>query len=116
VGLQNPTTGSSILNCCTKIGKGGGKVARGKAWIPLLGVCLTSIIALPSLGLLRHGDRVTDGDTIKAVQAHKELQIPLCGIDYPEKGQPFSKRAKQFSSEMVFGKIVEIHRMDSDRY
>jgi endonuclease YncB( thermonuclease family) len=27
----------------------------------------------------------------------------LNGIDYPENGQPFGKRAKQATSELVFG-------------
>ncbi len=51
---------------------------------------------------------VSDGDTIQVMQAHKEVKVRLYGIDCPEKGQPFSKKAKQFSSGMVFGKIVEV--------
>jgi len=59
---------------------------------------------------------VTDGDTIKVMRAHKEVKVRLYGIDCPERGQPFSRKAKEFTSDMVFGKIVEVHRMDTDRY
>jgi len=59
---------------------------------------------------------VSDGDTIKVMQAHKEVKVRLYGIDCPERGQPFSRKAKEFTSDMVFGKIVEVHRMDTDRY
>jgi endonuclease YncB( thermonuclease family) len=27
-----------------------------------------------------------------------------------------TKRAKQFTSDIIFGRVVEVHRMDTDRY
>lgn len=61
---------------------------------------------------------ITDGDTITVLnsKAQKNVKIWLYGIDTPEKGQAFGKKAKQFTSKMVFGKAVEVHRMDTDRY
>jgi endonuclease YncB( thermonuclease family) len=59
---------------------------------------------------------VSDGDIIKVMQAHKQVKVRLYGIDCPEKGQPFTRKAKQFTSDMVLGKIVEVHRMDTDKY
>jgi micrococcal nuclease len=44
------------------------------------------------------------------------VKIRLYGIDCPEGGQAFSKKAKQFTSKMVYRKVVEVHRMDTDRY
>jgi len=60
---------------------------------------------------------ITDGDTITVLHSKtlKDVKIRLYGIDTPEKGQAFSKRAKQFTSDIVFGKVVEVHRMDTDR-
>ena len=60
---------------------------------------------------------ITDGDTITVLHSKrlKDVKIRLYGIDTPEKGQALSKRAKQFTSDIVFGKVVEIHRMDTDR-
>ena len=46
---------------------------------------------------------VTDGDTIKVLHNGKAEKIRLHGIDCPEKAQPFGTKAKQFTSEMVFG-------------
>jgi endonuclease YncB( thermonuclease family) len=43
-------------------------------------------------------------------------RIRLHGIDAPEKAQPFSNRAKQFVSELVFGKEVRVEVKGRDRY
>jgi endonuclease YncB( thermonuclease family) len=59
---------------------------------------------------------VTDGDTITVLRDKKQLRIRLYGIDTPEKGQAFGNKAKQFTSKMVFGKVVEVEVMDTDRY
>ncbi len=60
---------------------------------------------------------VTDGDTIKVMGTHnKQVKIRLYGIDCPEKSQAFGKKAKQFTSKLVFGKVVEVEVMDTDRY
>jgi endonuclease YncB( thermonuclease family) len=61
---------------------------------------------------------ITDGDTITVLNSEtmKDMKIRLYGIDTPERGQAFSKKAKQFTSKLVYGKVVEVHRMDTDRY
>lgn len=59
---------------------------------------------------------VTDGDTIKVLHDSKEEKIRLYGIDCPEKGQAFGNKAKWFTSDLVFGKTVEVKSVDIDRY
>lgn len=59
---------------------------------------------------------VTDGDTIRVLHDGQEVKIRLASIDCPEKGQPFSKRAKQFTSDLVFGKTVRVEPVTTDRY
>ena len=61
---------------------------------------------------------ITDGDTITVLHSKtlKDVKIGLYGIDTPEKGQAFSKKAKQFTSKMVYGKVVEVEPVDADRY
>ncbi len=61
---------------------------------------------------------ITDGNTITVLNSEtmKDVKIRLYGIDTPEKGQAFGKKAKQFTSDMVFGKVVEVEVMDTDRY
>ena len=59
---------------------------------------------------------VSDGDTIKVLHDGKAEKIRLYGVDCPEKGQAFGAKAKQFTSEMVFGKTVTLHVTDTDRY
>jgi endonuclease YncB( thermonuclease family) len=43
-------------------------------------------------------------------------RIRLNGVDCPEKGQVFGKKAKQFTFEMVFGKDVTVQSYRLDRY
>ena len=59
---------------------------------------------------------VTDGDTISVLKDGKAVKVRLDGIDCPESGQDFGSRAKQFTSDMVFGKTVEVRQTDVDRY
>ena len=44
------------------------------------------------------------------------MRVRLEGIDYAERGQDFSERAKQFTSDMVFGRVVTVDVRDIDRY
>src|SRR5262245_57485491 len=43
-------------------------------------------------------------------------RIRLHGIDAPERGQPFSNRAKQFVSELCYQKEVKVEVKGQDRY
>ena len=59
---------------------------------------------------------VSDGDTITVLHGGRGEKIRLYGIDTPEKRQAFGKKAKQFTSSMVYSKTVEVQPKDTDRY
>lgn len=59
---------------------------------------------------------VTDGDTIRVLRNGKFQKIRLYGVDCPERGQEFGKKARKFTSDQVFGKIVKVTTMDTDHY
>ena len=59
---------------------------------------------------------VTDGDTISVMRDGRSVRVRLEGIDCPERGQDFGQRAKQFTSEMAFGKDAVVDVRDVDRY
>ena len=59
---------------------------------------------------------VSDGDTITVLNEKTPVKIRLYGIDYPEKKQAFGTKAKQFSSDLCFGKVVDVETVDTDRY
>jgi micrococcal nuclease len=59
---------------------------------------------------------VLDGDTIEVLKVKAPVRIRLCGIDCPEHDQDFGTRAKQFTSDKVFGKTVEVVPIEKDRY
>ena len=59
---------------------------------------------------------VADGDTITLlIDGHRE-KIRLEGIDCPEEGQAFGKKAKRFTSDVVYGKKVSLKRVGKDKY
>src|SRR5207245_4123938 len=82
-------------------------------------IVLSLILLSPTVAFADFSGRVvgiSDGDTIKVLHNGRAEKIRLHGIDCPEKGQPFGTKAKQFTSEMAFGKTVTLHVTDMDRY
>ena len=59
---------------------------------------------------------IADGDTITVLRDKEQVRITLYGIDTPELGQAFGTKAKQFTSGMVFGEVVVVEPVDTDRY
>ncbi len=60
---------------------------------------------------------ITDGDTVKLLTKDSTLiKVRVANIDCPERKQPFSKRAKQFTSDAIFGKEVKLEYLKKDRY
>ena len=59
---------------------------------------------------------VLDGDTIEVLHNRRAERIRLSGIDCPEKGQAYGKKAKQAASEFVFGKDVMLQTHGKDKY
>ena len=59
--------------------------------------------------------RILDGDTIEVLHEGRGEKVRLAEIDCPEKSQAFGQRAKQFTSELVFGKEVTVQVLGFDR-
>ncbi len=59
---------------------------------------------------------VMDGDTIEVLHQGRGVRIRLYGVDCPQKHQDFGQRAKQFTSSKVFGTMVQVEPVDTDRY
>jgi endonuclease YncB( thermonuclease family) len=57
---------------------------------------------------------IKDGDTFVVLMDGKEQVIRLEHIDCPEKKQPFGNKAKQFASDLCFGKYVQLN--DKKKY
>ena len=89
-----------------------------KRKVLLLFCLLILLINLPCLSWAWSGKvvGVADGDTITVLRDKEQVRIRFYGIDCPEGGQAFGKKAKQFTSDMVFGKEVEVEPVDMDRY
>ena len=59
---------------------------------------------------------VHDGDTISVRTRGETIRIRLEGIDCPEYRQPFSARARQFTSKMVGRRTVSIEGRGRDQF
>jgi micrococcal nuclease len=59
---------------------------------------------------------VLDGDTIEVLKDKRPVRIRLFGIDSPERDQDFGTRARQFTSNKVFRKTVEVVPVEKDQY
>lgn len=59
---------------------------------------------------------VSDGDTIEVMRAGRAVRVRLQGVDCPESRQAYGTRAKQFTSELVFGKTVAVQVHGTDQY
>lgn len=61
--------------------------------------------------------KVSDGDTVHVLDTHRQLhKIRLAGIDAPETGQAFGRKAKAYLLQLVAGKQVEVEGNKRDRY
>ena len=58
---------------------------------------------------------VQDGDTLEVMKEGVAVRVRLHGIDCPEKGQAFGQKAKQFTSDLAFGKTVTVREKGRDR-
>lgn len=59
---------------------------------------------------------IKDGDTVELLKDGKPLRVRLLGVDAPEKNQDFGTRARQFTSDLCFGKYVNLVVDGTDRY
>jgi endonuclease YncB( thermonuclease family) len=69
--------------------------------------------AADSLGQVVH---VLDGNTIQVLHNQHPERIRLSGIDCPEKGQTYGKRAKPAASGLAYGKEVTLQTHSHDKY
>lgn len=61
--------------------------------------------------------KVTDGDSFTLLNNdNQQIKIRLYGVDCPEYGQDFSKRAQEKAAELIAGKTVDVYVYDTDQY
>lgn len=110
------------------------RAGLGRRWIRIggtlaLGVSAAALaLAIPPLRAERFFDarvvKVADGDTLEVVRepgpdgagGGERLRIRLFGIDAPERGQPWSRRAQSALAERTLRKQVRINAVETDRY
>ena len=59
---------------------------------------------------------IIDGDTIEVLHDGETLRVRLEGIDSPEAGEAFSRKAKDYTGSVAYGKQVTVVPKERDRY
>ena len=78
---------------------------------------LDAFAAEPVKHILGKVIKIADGDTITVLDRDKQShKIRLEGIDSPEIGQDYGRKAKQALSTWILGKIVRIDWTERDKY
>ncbi|MBE2985335.1 thermonuclease family protein [Campylobacter sp. RM6883] len=74
-------------------------------------------IAFPLLANPAKVVKISDGDTITVLTPQKEqVKVRLHGIDAPEKKQAYGNKSRQFLSNLIAGKEVEVKEKGKDIY
>lgn len=90
----------------------------------LLAVLLVALLAAPGCASAPWGDeeirghvvRVGDGDTIVVRTGVREVRVRVQGVDAPERGQPWSSRARKFTADLVGDRDVVLRVQATDQY
>jgi micrococcal nuclease len=84
----------------------------------VLGVLLTIAVSAHAFTMAAFQAKVVgvaDRDTLTLLRDKTTYRLRLHGIDAPERGQPYGSRAKQYASELAFGKVVTVEPVDRDQ-
>jgi endonuclease YncB( thermonuclease family) len=88
-------------------------------WFYLAAFILTLLLSPTAFAETLTGKvvKVTDGDTVQVLDASKRLyKIRLSGIDAPETGQAYGRKAKAYLLQLVARKRVQVEWNKRDRY
>jgi endonuclease YncB( thermonuclease family) len=81
-----------------------------------LGLLLVTLISASVQEFSGKAVAISDGDNLTVLQDNAQVKTRFHGIDWPEKAQPFGTKAKQYTSELAFGKVVTVFALDKYRY
>ncbi|MEY4949572.1 MAG: hypothetical protein RL698_1783 [Pseudomonadota bacterium] len=59
---------------------------------------------------------VRDGDTVDVRSGDRDIRVRVYGVDAPERGQPWSAKAKQFAADLVGNREVALRVHAIDKY
>jgi len=82
----------------------------------LIAALITVILRLDTQSGGYEVSRVADGDSFTLTQEREEVEIRLFGIDCPERKQPFSRKAEQFTESKLRQGEIRFTEVDRDRY
>jgi len=78
--------------------------------------CKPNNVDAPVAAVVGKVVKVVDGDTVHVYNSKGTYKIRLSGVDAPERGQAYGKRAKEHLTQLVAGKQVIAIVESKDRY
>ena len=61
--------------------------------------------------------KVSDGDTYELMTSNKTtIRVRMDGIDAPESGMPYSKKATEYLRELTKGQTIRVEKTGNDQY
>ena len=94
-------------------------VSRGRCdgWLAFAALAVAlSFVACAAHAFAGKVIGVSDGDTLTVLDRQQPVRVRLAGIDAPEIGQPFARRAKSSLSELAYGKVALVDAHERDVY
>jgi micrococcal nuclease len=99
---------------------------QGRAWAPAASL-LAAVLLLVTLDARARGAKpgtelrgtvvqVKDGDSMVLRTGRDNVGVRTFGVDCPERGMPFSARAKSFTAGLIGNRDVTVVVHDVDRY
>ena len=81
----------------------------------IFAICITTVTR--SEELVGKCVGVADGDTCTIlIDGNESRRIRFYGIDAPESGQDFGKKAKEYCSNLIFGKNIKVIGLATDKF
>lgn len=94
-------------------------IAQSRSRKAFLLLLLAALLSFPLYAAALEGQviHVADGDTVTVLDdQHRSHKIRLAGIDAPERGQPFGRRATEALSKLAKNRRVVVSGGKTDRY
>ncbi len=86
--------------------------------ILLTAIFLSSFVSQAPAGEAFYGSvtKIIDGDSLVIVTNNRKIEVRLYGVDAPEWDQPFSKKAKAWVRQRIYGRRVLVQPEYFDSY
>lgn len=99
-----------------RVARAAARTRGSRAALVVLVALLLALVASAGEEIRGKVVKIRDGDTIEVLRGTRTVRIRVHGVDTPERGQPWSARAKSFTADLAGSRDVVVVVRDVDRY